>query len=595
MARCLDGVEPPTLIAPLSGWFSAVKTTDRNRIARIAKTKLGYDSLRPGQQEAIGSLMSRRDTLVVQPTGAGKSAIYQIAGTLLEGPTVVISPLIALQKDQVDAIERSGLAEAAAVNSRKRVAERKSALKRLDAGQLEYLFLAPEQLQRQETREHLQANPPSLFVVDEAHCISEWGHDFRPDYLQLGPMIESLGHPVVLALTATASPDVRAEIISRLGMRDPAMIVRGFDRPNISLRVDSFRTEKEKREALLKRIQFAEKPGIVYVATRKHAETLAGALSELGVDAAWYHGGMPAKERDRIQQEFMASDSQVLIATNAFGMGVDKPNVRFVYHYDIPDSLDSYYQEVGRAGRDGKPSESVLFYRPEDLRVPKFLKSGGKVEEKQLLSIETIIEKSDHPVRIESIQKKTELSIRKVAKAVQRLQDAKAVEQLPGGEVIAAENAPDPDEAARLAAEVQDRQKEYEALRLEKMQAYAELRDCRVEYLLRYFGEEDIRPHCSHCDNCRSRENQTAPEQEREPSLDPLVFRERASLKRQFASNGTEPGPYPLHSRVIHDELGFGVVKGYRADKIEIVFDEQGRKTLSLPMLMKRELLRRAT
>src|SRR5260370_2588496 len=246
----------------------------------VARGQFGFDLLGPGQEEAVAALREGRDTLVIQPTGAGKSAIYQIAGHLIRGTTVVISPLIALQKDQVDSINGQNAPEAVLVNSQQRVAEQRETMAKIGRGTVEYIFLAPEQLQRKETIERLDAAKVSLFVVDEAHCISEWGHDFRPDYLQIASTIERLGHPVVLALTATASPEVRDEMVERLGMRNPKGIVAGFDRANKSLRVDHFGTEKQKLDALVRRGHWADKPGIVYVATRKNAEDIMRALAD---------------------------------------------------------------------------------------------------------------------------------------------------------------------------------------------------------------------------------------------------------------------------------------------------------------------------
>src|SRR5579883_374698 len=240
------------------------KTTQRGKpnIEKAARESLGFESLRPGQKEAVAAVLDGHDTLVVQPTGSGKSAIYQIAGLLIEDSTVVVSPLIALQKDQVDSITDQDSGDAVSVNSTQPASEIRKRLARVKQRQVEFLFLAPEQLRKPETIEHLKQANVSLFVVDEAHCISEWGHDFRPDYLRLGGVIEQLGHPTVLALTATASPLVRDEIVERLRMRKPLVIVRGFDRPNIFLRVETFKSESEKREALLDRIENRPKPGI---------------------------------------------------------------------------------------------------------------------------------------------------------------------------------------------------------------------------------------------------------------------------------------------------------------------------------------------
>ncbi|MBV8864970.1 MAG: ATP-dependent DNA helicase RecQ, partial [Acidobacteriaceae bacterium] len=358
--------------APKSKKKSSGSSGTAGRILKAAREEFGFESLRPGQAEAIEALLRGNDCLVVMPTGSGKSAIYQIAGSLLTGPILIISPLIALQKDQVDTINEQTEAEAVVVNSTQRAAETRETFEKIEAGESKFIFLAPEQLRKQETRERLEQAGIALFVVDEAHCISEWGHDFRPDYLQLGPVIEGLGHPVVLAMTATASAAVREEISERLRLRKPKVLVHGFDRPNIYLRVDHFEKKEEKLEKLIQRVNWADKPGIVYVATRSNAEEIMRLLAEEGVKALFYHGGLKPIERHEIQEQFMAGEADVIVATNAFGMGIDKADVRFVYHFDVSDSLDSYYQEIGRAGRDGEKAEAVLFFRQEDMGVQKF-------------------------------------------------------------------------------------------------------------------------------------------------------------------------------------------------------------------------------
>jgi len=479
-------------------------------IEALAREKLGFPSLRGGQHEAIEALQQGRDTLVVQPTGSGKSAIYQIAGLITEGTTIVVSPLIALQKDQIDGIQAADVAPAAVVNSHQKASEVKDAFARLADGTLEYLFLSPEQLAKPATLEKLQAHPPSLFVVDEAHCISEWGHDFRPDYLRLGGVIKMFGHPITLALTATASELVQQEIVTRLQMREPKVIVKGFDRPNLHLRVDHFAAEDDKREELLKRVDWADKPGIVYVGTRKHAEDLAAALAEKNITTAFYHAGMAPKDRVRIHEEFMAGNTDVIIATNAFGMGVDKADVRFVYHYDISDSIDSYYQEIGRAGRDGEPAEAILFYRSEDMHLPKFLKGGGKVLEAEIDKIQTVLQQADQPLTPPDLHDQTGLTKHKVEKVLNRLEEAGAVERLPDGTVLSVQDA-DRAQAATQAVEHEAEHREYERKRLEQMQAYAELRTCRRAYILRYFGEANVPDNCGNCDICGTQAQRAQP------------------------------------------------------------------------------------
>src|SRR5215217_6040009 len=353
---------------------------EMDEIAQAARKRLGFEKLRPGQADAIDALVAGRDTLVVMATGAGKSAIYQIAGWLIDGATLVISPLISLQRDQIENIEDEQPGEAAAIDASVSETRREERLEELTDEELEFLFLAPEQLAREETVERLAGANVSLLVVDEAHCISEWGHDFRPDYLRIGGLVEALGSPTLLALTATASPPVREEIVERLRMDDPEQIVRGFDRPNIRLEVDRHHDDAAKRRALLARAKALGGPGIIYVATRRLADELAAELAEDGVSALAYHAGLSGRLREEAQEGFMGDDLDVVVATTAFGMGVDKPNVRFVLHHDPSESVDSYYQEIGRAGRDDAPAEAVLFYRTQDLGLRRFFAAGARDE-----------------------------------------------------------------------------------------------------------------------------------------------------------------------------------------------------------------------
>ena len=283
-------------------------------------------------------------------------------------------------------------------------------------------------------------------------------------------------------------------------MREPRIVVRGFDRPNIRLAVEGFSDEEDKRQALIARVVDAPKPGIVYAATRKHAEELAAALVEQGVNAVAYHAGMAAGERTRIQEAFMSDAADVIVATTAFGMGVDKLNVRFVYHLDVSESVDAYYQEIGRAGRDGEPAEAILFYRPEDLNLRRFLAGSGQVDAEQMARVAEAVQDAPGPLRDRGDRREVDLSQTKVMIALNRLEEVGAVDVLPSGEVVTNANG-DVAEAAEEAAEAQENLRKFARSRIEMMRGYADMTDCRREYILNYFGEV-YAPPCDNCDNC---------------------------------------------------------------------------------------------
>lgn len=545
-----------------------------HHVHRVAREKLGYEDLRPGQEEAIRSVLDGHDTLAVMPTGSGKSAIYQLSGVIRPGATVVVSPLIALQQDQLDSIGEQDVAEAAVVNSMQRNRDVREAFTNFEEGDLEFLFLAPEQFSREETLQQVRAARPSLFVVDEAHCVSKWGHSFRPDYLKLGAVIEELGHPTVLALTATASPYVRDEIVEKLNMRSPRVIVHGFDRPNIRLSVLPCTDEDSKKKALFIKLSRAERPGIVYVATRKHAEQLGEELADRGEEVAVYHGGMNAADRAAAQDAFMNDEASVIVATNAFGMGIDKPDVRFVFHYDVADSLDSYYQEIGRAGRGGLPAEAILFYRRADLHLHRFFASGGQVENQVVERVLHAIRESPEPHKPRELSAALDLASGKVAAAIHGLDAVGAVEIQATGEVAPASQAADIEEAARQAVRAQADFRRLEMSRIEMMQAYAEIDFCRRQYLLNYFGEPYHGP-CHNCDNDRNDLATVTAAPDQFPD-DPLK-------------------PFPLKSWVVHSQWGRGLVARYERNKIVILFDEAGYKTFLLQMVVDNGLLKPLT
>ncbi len=357
----------------------------------VLKEIFGFDSFKPGQEEAIRAVLEGRDTLAVMPTGGGKSLCYQVPALMQESLTVIVSPLISLMKDQVDSLLQSSVTDAATLHSGLSPEERWEVERRVRTGEVKMLYVAPERLRSLEFVLALRRAGVGLFVVDEAHCISEWGHNFRPDYLFLPRAVRDLGNPPVLALTATATPRVRQDILHSLKMRSPEVVVTSFNRPNLTYRVVPAKEKKHKLSRILDVIRSSPPPGIVYATTRKECEELAAGLRRSGVDAAAYHAGMGSAERAAVQERFMTDELAVVVATIAFGMGVDKPNVRFVVHSSVPGSLPAYIQESGRAGRDGESAECVVLYRGADLGRRKRLVTLGTAGEREVSSFFTAL------------------------------------------------------------------------------------------------------------------------------------------------------------------------------------------------------------
>jgi ATP-dependent DNA helicase RecQ len=511
------------------------------------------------------AVLEGQDTLVVMPTGAGKSAVYQVPAVLLDGATVVVSPLISLQRDQVAGLASRDAPAAVAVNSAQPARLNDAAFEDARRGRAEYIFLAPEQLAKDDVIRALATANVSLFVVDEAHCVSAWGPGFRPDYLTIGAAVRRLGHPTVLALTATATPPVREDIIEHLGMRHARQVVAGFDRPNLRLCVDRYVGEADKRSGVLESVVSQQPPGIVYTATRRDTHGYAGELSAAGLRVAAYHAGMNAGQRHGAHDAFLAGDLDVIVATNAFGMGIDKPDVRFVLHASVTDSLDSYYQEIGRAGRDAEPAQAILCYRPEDFGLRRYL-VAGLPDQQALAKVATEI-RHHGPTTPRDLAELLNVSRTKLSRLINLLEQTgaltrarRAVRYLDGG--------PTPDEAAQHAMAIASRRRKLDQSRIEMMRGYAETPTCRRQFLLGYFGEPLPEP-CDNCDTCRT------------------------GLAYEHARPETETTTtYRVNRRVDHAEWGRGTVMRTETDRITVLFDDVGYKTLSLPAVEQSDLLR---
>lgn len=525
-------------------------------------------TLRPEQEAVVDAVLAGRDALALMPTGSGKSAIYQVAALALDGPVVVVSPLVALQEDQVVGIEdHPDAPRAVTVNATKGARSLEEAWDGIASGDVGYVFLAPEQLVKDDVVERLRDAGVALVTVDEAHCVSSWGHDFRPDYLVLGEVVERLGRPPVLAMTATGSTPVREEIVERLGMRDPLVQATGFDRPELRLEVVRHEDADGKREALVSQVAGLEGTGIVYVATRAETTEYADALAAAGRSASAYHAGLRVSEREQVHHAFLDGSVDVVVATSAFGMGIDKHDVRFVVHADVPESIDAYYQEVGRAGRDGEPALATLHYRAEDLGLRRFFASGSPRPASLRAVYDAVPARGGIPRS--SLTDASGLAARTAGRAANALVDAGVLVDDADG-LHRAVGAPASAEAAadRAKEHAADRER-VEDSRIQMMRRFAETDGCRRQFLLGYFGDELPGP-CGNCDTCSA-----------------------GTAQRVAEEQHTEDDSWPADTAVEHTEWGRGTVMSTEDDRITVFFESAGYRTLALADVEERDLLER--
>lgn len=493
----------------------------------------GFREFLPGQEPVVSSLLGGRDTLAVMPTGGGKSLCYQLPAMVMEGVTLVISPLIALMKDQVDGLIRKGV-PATMINSTLSPAEQSERLRDLAAGKFKLVYVAPERFRSGQFIRALQDVPVALFAVDEAHCLSQWGHDFRPDYLRLSEAVETLGHPQTAAFTATATPEVQKDILEVLKLRDPYVSISGFERPNLSLRVIQCDGHREKYDRLRKLIR-DWKTGIVYCATRKRVEEVCTSLSAEGVKLIAYHGGMEDRDREWAQNVFLNRTYDVAVATNAFGMGIDRPDVRFVAHFDVPGSIEAYYQEAGRAGRDGEPSACELLFNYADTRTQEFFIDGNNPSEDTIRDLYMAIRKlcgsGNEGITVPIKDLGDMLNINnsmQISSALSHLVRSGYIERFDvPGERARGTRLRDPSvkvgdlELDSAALEEKDRR---DRSKLEAMVKFCyDMDTCRQVWILDYFGEKNA-PACGSCDSCED----GSPVDIREPNDEELVIVKKA-------------------------------------------------------------------
>lgn len=465
-------------------------------VEAVLTDRFGLANLREKQKEVIGNVLSGKHCLALLPTGYGKSLCYQLPSQILSGITLVVSPLIALMQDQLSGLLKRGIDNATVINSSVSSEELEERYQGIRSGRYKLIYVAPERLDTPRFKALLQHLNVSLFVIDEAHCISQWGHDFRPQYRHMRRYLEMIPETTVLAVTATATPRVRDDIIHSLNLDDMKIVQGDFDRPNLRLEVEQCTNNADKDRHLFRALGESNQSAIVYVSSRKEAEALTGRLKVSKIKAACYHAGLPAEERKRAQRRFEEDEVQAIVSTVAFGMGVDKATIRKVIHYNLPPSLENYYQEAGRAGRDGRDAVCTLLYQAKDIYTQRWLMQQNYPTEKQIHDVLACL-KAGNPMRAYEIRDQVDMSDSALNSTIDLFNQLELVILTSEGARLKEGNKT----LTYVNTAPMKARRDRDAARLDMMVNYATGIKCRRQYILGYFGQT-IENTCSGCDIC---------------------------------------------------------------------------------------------